>query len=60
MKEREQFKSRIGFLLLSAGCAISIGVIFHKDYKIVPIKNQHEKNRKITENNVKYGYFYEI
>ena len=25
MKEREQFKSRIGFILLSAGCAIGIG-----------------------------------
>ncbi len=32
MKERETFKSRIGFLLLSAGCAIGIGNVWRFPY----------------------------
>ena len=32
MKEREQFKSRIGFILLSAGCAIGIGNVWRFPY----------------------------
>lgn len=34
MKEREQFKSRIGFLLLSAGCAIGIGNVWRFPYVV--------------------------
>ena len=32
MKEREQFKSRLGFILLSAGCAIGIGNVWKFPY----------------------------
>ena len=28
MKEREQFGSRIGFILVSAGCAIGLGNVW--------------------------------
>lgn len=34
MKEREQFKSRIGFILLSAGCAIGIGNVWRFPYVV--------------------------
>ena len=34
MKEREHFKSRIGFLLLSAGCAIGIGNVWRFPYVV--------------------------
>lgn len=34
MKEREQFKSRIGFILLSAGCAIGIGNVWKFPYVV--------------------------
>ena len=32
MQEREQLKSRLGFLLLSAGCAIGIGNVWKFPY----------------------------
>ena len=34
MREREQFKSRIGFILLSAGCAIGIGNVWRFPYVV--------------------------
>ena len=34
MKERVQFKSRIGFILLSAGCAIGIGNVWRFPYVV--------------------------
>ena len=34
MKEREQFKSRIVFILLSAGCAIGIGNVWRFPYVV--------------------------
>ena len=34
MKEREQFKSRIGFILLFAGCAIGIGNVWRFPYVV--------------------------
>lgn len=34
MKEREHFKSRLGFLLLSAGCAIGIGNVWRFPYVV--------------------------
>ena len=34
MKEREQFRSRIGFILLSAGCAIGIGNVWRFPYVV--------------------------
>ena len=34
MKEREKFKSRLGFLLLSAGCAIGIGNVWRFPYVV--------------------------
>ena len=32
MKEREQFGSRIGFILVSAGCAIGLGNVWKFPY----------------------------
>ena len=32
--EREKFKSRLGFLLLSAGCAIGIGNVWKFPYMV--------------------------
>lgn len=32
MQEREQLKSRLGFLLISAGCAIGIGNVWKFSY----------------------------
>lgn len=34
MKQREKFKSRLGFLLLSAGCAIGIGNVWRFPYVV--------------------------
>ena len=34
MKQRETFKSRLGFLLLSAGCAIGIGNVWRFPYVV--------------------------
>lgn len=34
MKEREKFKSRIGFILISAGCAIGIGNVWRFPYVV--------------------------
>ena len=32
MKERENFKSRLGFILVSAGCAIGLGNVWKFPY----------------------------
>ena len=32
MKEREKFSSRLGFILISAGCAIGIGNVWRFPY----------------------------
>ena len=34
MKQRETFQSRLGFLLLSAGCAIGIGNVWRFPYVV--------------------------
>ena len=34
MKEREKFSSRLGFILISAGCAIGLGNVWRFPYVV--------------------------
>ena len=46
MKEREKFGSRLGFILVSAGCAVLITKIKSKDKET---KKKDKKNYKIKK-----------
>ena len=53
MKEREQFKSRIGFILLSAGCAIGIGNVWRFPYVV----GENGGGIFVWCSNIEYGIF---
>ena len=40
MKEREKFGSRLGFILVSAGCAIGIAVIVNKENTLTGLTSE--------------------